>query len=176
MPGPQIRRWLPKPDSLRRYRSLRWLGPLLDRRSLWHADRRSIATGLAAGTFIGLTIPVAQMLLACVAALVLRANLPAAVLATFISNPLTTPAILVAGYHLGVLVLGVPAPLTDQAMMGLPLADKLRATGEPLATGIALIASAASLASYFAVHASWRLAVYLRLRRKRRSAAARAQT
>jgi uncharacterized protein (DUF2062 family) len=41
------------------------------------------------------------MLLACVAALVLRANLPAAVLATFVSNPLTTPAILLAGYHLG---------------------------------------------------------------------------
>lgn len=173
MPGPLIRRWLPKPEVLRQYRALRWMGPLLDRPWLWHADRRSIATGLAAGLFLGLSVPVGQVVLACIAAFVLRGNLPAAVLATFVSNPLTTPAILVAAYHLGVAMLGITAPLSDAALQSLSLVDKLRATGEPLAIGLTLIASAASLGCYFAVHASWRLAVYLRLRRQRRNAALR---
>ncbi len=103
---PLLRRWLPDPDKLRAHRGLRWMGPLLDRAWLWRANRHGIAAGLASGLFLGLLVPVGQTVFACVAALLLRANLPAAVLATFVSNPLTTPAILLAGYHLGMAVLG----------------------------------------------------------------------
>ena len=41
-----VRRWLPDPASLRTYRALRWMGPLLDRPWLWHINRSAIAKGL----------------------------------------------------------------------------------------------------------------------------------
>ncbi|MCJ7837761.1 MAG: DUF2062 domain-containing protein [Burkholderiales bacterium] len=77
------------------------MGPLLDRPWLWHLNRNAIAKGLAIGMFFGMLVPIGQALVAGVAAIGLRANLPAAVLATFVSNPLTTPAILLAAYHAG---------------------------------------------------------------------------
>ena len=171
--GPLFRRWLPNPESLRRHRSLRWLGPLLDRAWLWRVDRHGIASGLAAGLFLGLLIPVGQTLFACLAALLLRANLPAAVFATFISNPLTTPAILLAGYHLGVVVLDLPTQLTDNALAGLSLMDKLSAMREPLLAGLAILASSAALVGYIGVTVAWRMPAWLRLMRQRRRKAGR---
>ena len=170
---PLLRRWLPDPDKLRAHRGLRWMGPLLDRAWLWRANRHGIAAGLASGLFLGLLVPVGQTVFACAAALLLRANLPAAVLATFVSNPLTTPAILLAGYHLGMAVLGTPAPLADVALSDLPPMERLTAMGEPLLVGLAIMASGAAVLCYVGVVAVWRLPGLARLVRQRRNSARR---
>ncbi len=149
------------------------MGPLLDRAFLWQANRHGIAAGLASGLFLGLLVPVGQVLLACVAALLLRANLPAAVFATFVSNPLTTPAILVAGYHLGLVVLGVPAPLAAGEMTDLPLMERLSAMGEPLLVGLSIMATSGATLCYVGVVAVWRLPGLVRLFRQRRNTARR---
>ncbi len=39
-------RWLPDPESLHRNRWLRWLGPALLHRRLWHYSRRGVAVGV----------------------------------------------------------------------------------------------------------------------------------
>ena len=126
-----LRRWLPDPARLRAGRSLRWFGPLLDRPWLWRVDRRGVAAGLAIGMFFGLLIPLGQALFAGAAAVWLRANLAAAVFATFVSNPLTTPLILVAGYHIGAAALGADhqptATATDASWL-----QRLAGMGEPL--------------------------------------------
>ena len=166
---PLLRRWLPDPDKLRAHRGLRWMGPLLDRAWLWQANRHGVAAGLASGLFLGLLVPIGQVVFACVAALLLRANLPAAVFATFVSNPLTTPAILLAAYHLGMLVLGVPAPLADGVLGELPLTERLAAMGEPLMVGLAIMATAGAVLCYLGVVAVGRLPGLLRLWRQRRN-------
>jgi uncharacterized protein len=170
---PLLRRWLPDPDSLRKHRGLRWMGPLLDRPWLWRANRHGIAAGLAAGLFLGLLVPVGQALCACVAVLLLRANLPAAVFATFVSNPLTTPAIVLAGYHVGVFVLGDAGPVADSALDALPLVDRLMAMGEPLLLGLTIMASTSAVLCYLGVTAVWRLPGLVRLLRQRRRRAPR---
>lgn len=170
---PLLRRWLPDPEKLRAHRGLRWMGPLLDRTFLWQANRHGIATGLAAGLFLGLLVPVGQVVFACVAALVLRANLPAAVFATFVSNPLTTPAILLAGYHLGLLVLGVPLPHANGVLTDLPLIERLTAMGEPLLVGLSIMATSGAVLCYVAVVSVWRLPGLVRLFRQRRNSARR---
>ena len=170
---PLLRRWLPDPDKLRAHRGLRWMGPLLDRGFLWQANRHGIAAGLASGLFLGLLLPVGQVVFACVAALVLRANLPAAVFATFVSNPLTTPAILLAGYHLGMFVLGVPAAHVDGVLTDLPLVERLTAMGEPLLVGLSIMATGGAALCYVAVVSVWRLPGLVRLFRQRRSSARR---
>ena len=149
------------------------MGPLLDRHWLWHVNRHGIAAGLASGLFLGLLVPIGQMVFACVAALVLRANLPAAVFATFVSNPLTTPAILLAAYHLGIAVLGLPAPLADASLTELPLTERLTAMGEPLLVGLSIMATSAALLCYLGVVAVWRLPGLARLFRQRRNSARR---
>lgn len=166
-----LRRRLPHPRTLRESRALRWLGPLLDVPGLWRFDRRGLAIGLAVGTFLGLLLPFAQMLVAGLAAAWLRVNLPAAVLATFVSNPLTTPLILVGAYHVGAAVLGeVPAPASGAPGAG--WLEELAAMGEPLLAGVVIVASAGGALAYAVVQAAWRAASWSRLRRRRRARAA----
>ena len=153
-----LRRWLPDPAALRSHRSLRWMGPLLDRPWLWHVNRSSISRGLAIGMFFGVLVPLGQGFVAGVVAIGLRANLPAAVLATFISNPLTTPAILLAAYHAGLAVLGEPAVLPDLAV-DTGWIEKIVAMGEPLLVGLALFAVAGAVLTYFGVQLAWRIGV-----------------
>jgi uncharacterized protein len=161
-----VRRWLPDPASMRAHRGLRWMGPLLDRPWLWHVNRHAIAKGLAIGMFFGILVPLGQALVAGVVAIGLRANLPAAVLATFVSNPLTTPVIVLAAYHVGSAVLGDATPLH-----GLPVdagwIAKISAMGEPLLLGLALLAVTAATITYFGVHLAWRIGVSLRIAARR---------
>jgi len=80
----------------------------------------------------------------------LLANLRAAVLAPFVSNPLTTPAILLAAYPAGQAVLGEATGLPGLAEAAGWLA-KIGATGEPLLLGLALLAVTAATVTYSSV-------------------------
>ena len=164
-----LRRWLPDPAALRTHRSLRWLGPLLDRPWLWHVNRSSISRGLAIGMFFGVLVPLGQGLVAGVVAIGLRANLPAAVLATFISNPLTTPVILLAAYHAGLAVLGEPTALPDLTE-NIGWIEKIGAMGEPLLVGLALLAIAGAVLTYFGVQIAWRIGVLWKMAARRATA------
>ena len=161
-----LRRWLPDPASLRAHRGLRWMGPLLDRPWLWHVNRSSISRGLAIGMFFGVLVPLGQGFVAGVVAIGLRANLPAAVLATFISNPLTTPAILLAAYHAGLAVLSEPTALPALAE-NTGWIEKIGAMGEPLLVGLALLAIAGAVLTYFGVQLAWRIGVLWRMAARR---------
>lgn len=161
-----VRRWLPDPASLRAHRGLRWMGPLLDRPWLWHVNRNAIAKGLAIGMFFGILVPLGQALVAGVVAIGLRANLPAAVLATFVSNPLTTPAILLAAYYAGSAVLG-EAPTVPGLAQDVGWLAKIGAMGEPLLLGLALLAVAGAIVTYFGVQLAWRIGVSWRIAARR---------
>lgn len=164
-----LRRWLPDAATLRASRWLRWLGPLLERPWLWQVNRRGIALGFAIGLFFGLLIPFGQAILAGAAAVWVRANLAAAVFATFVSNPLTTPLILVGAYHVGAALLEGPgeppgsAPDAGWAVRALDM-------GEPLLVGLVVVASTAAAFGYGAVILLWRISSLARLRRRQRGA------
>lgn len=162
-----LRRWLPTEAELRNNRALRWLGPLLDRPWLWRSDRRSLAVGLAIGVFFGLSIPFAQGLFAGASAVLLRANLPIAVLATFISNPFTTPAILVGAYFTGAYALGEPVMEIWNAVSSGAWLELFADIGEPLLVGLLLISSVSAVFAYAGVHAFCRISVIFRMRRRR---------
>ncbi len=69
---------------------------------LWRPNRNGIAGGLAVGTFIALTPTIGvQMVLATMAAYLLRVNIPTALVACWITNPLTAPVIYLLQYQLG---------------------------------------------------------------------------
>lgn len=174
----RFRRLMPDPHTLRQQRALRWLGPWLQHPRLWHINRRGIAMGVAIGIFFGLLIPVAQILFAVLAALFFRANIPAAVASTLITNPFTFAPVYYAAYHLGAWMLGsasVPVAEVDlkhvaaETATGLALwMERVATVGAPLALGLLTLAVCLSVLTYFAVHWTWRLRI-LRARQQRRA-------
>lgn len=179
----RFRRFMPDPHTLRNHRALRWMGPMLHHPRLWHVNRRGIALGLAIGVFFGLLMPVAQILFAAGGALLLRANIPAAVGSTLVTNPITFAPVYYAAYHLGAWMLGhanVPVAEVDldhvaaRTVTGLALwMDRLTTVGPPLALGLLTLAITLSVVMYFAVHWTWRLRIVRAWQRRRARRAAR---
>lgn len=177
-----IRRRLPDPQTLQSNRWLRWLGPRLVHPRLWHFSRKGVALGVALGVFFGLLIPIAQIPAAVGAAVVLRANVPVAVVSTLVSNPFTYGPLYYGAWRLGCTVLGdtahappaVLAPRTTAAptVAGAPdepapsdgfwrtLATQVQGIGKPLLLGMALMACTSGLLTYFAVRWGWALKVH----------------
>lgn len=163
-------RWRPTPQTLQRHRWLRWLGPSITHPVLWSVNRHAIALGLAIGLFFGLLIPIAQMPLSAAAAVLLRANLPTAVVSTLVTNPVTVAPLYYAAWRLGATVLDEPlaaapavlatgpAPQAEAAPGGSwwsGLWERLRSVGKPLLLGLALMATLTGLAAYVLVSALW---------------------
>ncbi|MBA3909551.1 MAG: DUF2062 domain-containing protein [Rhodobacter sp.] len=74
-----------------------------------------VARGVFAGTLIGfLPLPGLQFLAAWGAARLVRGNVLASLLATFNTNPVTTPFFAVLAMSLGHWILGIEAPLTAE--------------------------------------------------------------
>lgn len=91
----------------------RVLGPALFAGDLWHFGRRSVANGVALGLFVAFTptIPF-HMVLAAVGAVCLRVNLPVALAACWVSNPVTILPMYWAGWKIGHYVLAAVPWLT----------------------------------------------------------------
>lgn len=81
----------------------RFVRPLLTRPHLWRYTRRSVPRGVAAGLLIGMLvlIPGLQIVGAALLCVPVRGNIPLAAGATFLSNPATTPFILIAALWIG---------------------------------------------------------------------------
>src|SRR5690606_31584321 len=99
-------RHLPAAETIRQQRLLQPLARFLDHHALWQFNRRSVAGGLAVGLFFAIAIPAIQIPVAAVFAILFRVNIPVAALATFLSNPFTTPFIIYLAYQIGMVFTG----------------------------------------------------------------------
>ena len=179
-----LQRFIPTREQLLAGRFTRWMAPWLGQRRLWHLSRRGVALGVAIGIFFGLLIPIAQIPVSAAAAIVLRANLPAAMGSTLITNPVTFGPIYYLAYRVGARVLGQPMRnaeaevkrITQEAAAearasgeAKPSAwQRIRALGKPLVVGLALFAVAGGLIAYASVSLGWWL--WVRVKRRRRQA------
>lgn len=178
-PTSRLRRLMPDAQSLQRHRWLQWLGPALQQPGLWHLTRRGMALGMALGVFFGLLVPIAQIPLSAAAAVALRANVPAAVASTLVSNPITFAPLYYGAWRLGSALLDEPSlekPAALTARMA-PRADGegwwsatlrgLRSVGKPLMLGLVILATAVGLITYVTVACVWDLrAAWARRRRE----------
>lgn len=147
----------------------RWLG----HPNLWHWNRHSVARGMALGLFVGIVIPLIQSPAAAALAIPARGNLPSAVVATFVTNPFTTPIIYVTAYKVGMMMLAVDMtnPLVDtgasMALLERVLAWLVSAS-LPTALGLLTFATIAAFIGYFGTHWAWRWRTSRRWHRRRR--------
>jgi len=93
----------PKREELAESRWIRPFGARVLRSDLWRFTRRSVPRGVGVGLLVGifLMIPGLQIIGAALLSVPFRANIPVAAAMTFLSNPATTPFILVASMYVG---------------------------------------------------------------------------
>jgi len=91
-----------------------FFGEQLFHKHLWIHDRRAVAGGLSLGMFISMTptIPL-QMVIAAGGALYFRFNLPIAMAACWVTNPLTLAPIYLTAWKLGRYILEEVALIED---------------------------------------------------------------
>ena len=172
--GAKLHAWaaknLPTRETFERSRLLR---PVIHRvlaPELWRFTRRSVPRGVALGMVTGILCPVAQIPLSALFALPLRANIPAAALTTFITNPFTTPPIWVAAYWLGRQVLRF-----DAAVSGQPIATGASNTwlhwifaeaGPSTIVGLLIITAVMTVSGYALSAFGWRLWIARKWKRR----------
>ncbi|WP_284052826.1 DUF2062 domain-containing protein [Stakelama marina] len=167
-----IRRNLPRREHFERNR---WLRPVAHRvlaPALWRFTRRSVPRGVALGVVTGILAPVAQIPLSAVLALPFRANIPAAALTTFITNPFTTPAIWVGAYWTGKWMLDF-----DRAVPAGRIASKVAENtgwlhwliadaGPATAIGLITLSIGGAILGYAASSVGWRLWIARKWKRR----------
>jgi uncharacterized protein (DUF2062 family) len=149
-----------------RRRMRRWLerhprtAHLLERAGSLHVDEFALARGVAVGVFVGLTPTLGvQTLLILGASLTLRANFPAALVASFVNNPLTVAPLYYGMNRLGQRLLdvlpgtgGVPLDLDEE------IAEEIVDEAAALVVGSLAVAVPAAVASA-TIFSSWSGAV-----------------
>lgn len=183
-----MRRWLRNlaPDH-RSIADNRWLAPfrgtLLHPR-LWHLNRHSAAGGVALGLFCGLIPGPLQMISAAFGAVLLRVNLPLALLATLYTNPFTIVPLYLAAFKLGAWVLQVDGSFVAPPEWGTlnwhawmhAVFDWGLTLGRPLAFGLLLLALALAASGYLLMRMAWRWHLLAAWRRRCQIRSARRRT
>lgn len=182
----RLKRLVPSREQLAENRWLRWIGPALFHPRLWHVSRRGVALGVAIGIFFGLLIPIAQIPVSAAVAVAMRANLPAAMASTLVTNPVTFPPVYFAAWKLGSALLGEeargPGPVPPLGGHEAPVVEategrswwatawhNISQVGRALLLGLAIFAVGAGLGTYLLINLFWHLRVRLKRRKRLRA-------
>lgn len=166
-----FKRITPNKATLQKHKLLKPIAHLLGNPRIWHFNRKAIALGVAIGFFFG-SLPIAgQMLLAAIVAVMWRANMPVAVAATWISNPVTMPFFYTANYYFGAWLLRQPSIKVsdiDWTLEGL-----LELGGEilvPLYLGSVVVGLVLFTLAILSIRVMWRVHIvsHLKVRKNRK--------
>lgn len=170
MPRKYFRKFMPDVDKVREVKALSMFGDTLFHPALWHLNRRSAAGGVAVGLFCGLIPGPLQMLGAAIVCVILRVNLPLALVTTFYTNPITIVPLYLIAYEIGGFTLGThgltkPPALPEWEWTNLlasmeAMGRWMMSLGAPLALGLLLLASMLAALGYVTVRGAW--SIYLR--------------
>ena len=152
-----LKKYLAARERFRGDRIHRVLGDRIFDWELWHITQHSTSGGLAVGLFVAFTptIPF-QMLLSALGAIWFRVNLPIALLASWVTNPITAVWVYLYAHRLGKAALGnvlgifVLSDLEDVAAVW-----RIFSHGVSLWTGGVLLGAAAAFVGYAVSKAFW---------------------
>jgi uncharacterized protein (DUF2062 family) len=170
----RLRRHIPSREQVRGNPRLAWLAPWLNEPKFWHWSRRGVAMGVALGVFFGLLIPIAQIPMSVAAAVVMRANIPAAIASTLVTNPVTFGPIYYGSYKLGAWVTGTKRTAGPTALIASAEADentslwaRVSALGKPLLVGLCITAVFMGLLTYGVISLMWRWRIVAKRRSRK---------
>src|SRR5262245_18586014 len=179
MPTAKILDWahrnMPTREQMEGNRFIRPFAHRVLRTELWRFTRRSVPRGVALGLLVGIVVPFAPILFAALLSVSVRANVPLAALATFVTNPFTSSLIWVVAYWVGGWLLRVDAATVvapvNRAIEQTDLQqflEWLTHAGIETAFGLVVIAVISAALSYLLSGFVWRLVVGRKWRRRAR--------
>lgn len=128
--------------------------------------RRGIAGAIWVGVFVALLPIPGQTLVALLAALALRVNLPLAAIATWVTNPITIVPIFYWEYSLGAVILQLPPQPFDIELSWNWVTDGFIGIWKPLMLGSFITATLVSSMVYVGISVTWRWMVAYRFKRR----------
>jgi len=167
MPRRFFKKVLPRPRHLRDRWFLRPFDALLHDPALWAIHRRSVVRALAVGLFVSMVPIPGQTALAGVLALLIRVNVPVAVLATLFNNPVTMYPLFYLAYRIGTELLGVPPQPFDMELSIEWLTAGLGRLWQPLLLGCLIMGTAIATVGFSILNLLWRLMLAYRFRNRR---------
>ena len=150
-PAGRYLRHLPRIKHLRGSWLHRKLGERFFAHEMWQPDRPRFAAGCAIGVFFSMMPFPFQMLAAALIAYLIRVNIPVSIASTWVSNPLTTPFILLGQYELGCALMG-RTPVSEP---GVDMLKLLSQAPLPLLIGALITGAVSSLAACFLALKGW---------------------
>ncbi|QJQ96394.1 MULTISPECIES: DUF2062 domain-containing protein [Halomonadaceae] len=163
-----LQRHMPHPDTLKRNRSLRFMGHLISNPSLWVLSRRSVANAFMVGLFSALLPIPFQMVVAAFGAWLLRCNLPLSVGLVWITNPLTMPLIFYGNYRLGSWLMSTPVREAPTEISTRWIAEQMVEILPILVVGSLVSAVVLGLIANLVVRLLWRWQVARNWKRRHR--------
>lgn len=148
---------------------------LLEHPVYWSLNRRSVTRAFALGLFIAFVPLPIHVILSAALALALRLNVPAAIVGTFIANPLTLVPMYWAAYRLGADLLDAPVRKISFALNWEWLTTTLIPIWKPFLLGCLVLGATAAVFGYIALGGIWHLSLVLKYH-KRKDDGARAES
>lgn len=165
---------MPTREQLAESRWIRPFGQRILHSEFWRFTRRSVPRGVAIGLFVGVffLIPGVQIIGSALFSVPFRANIPIAAAMTFLTNPFTTPFLIIASIPVGNLF-GFHADKTAviemysrSAPVGEWLAWLASDAAPALVSGLFIIALASGAIGYFLAILVWRWRTVSKWRRR----------
>ncbi|PKM11199.1 MAG: DUF2062 domain-containing protein [Gammaproteobacteria bacterium HGW-Gammaproteobacteria-3] len=156
MPKKLIKKLMPDSETIRKHKSLQFLGERLHEPNLWHLNRRSVALAFAVGLLIAWVPTPGQMAIAAIIAFYVRANLPISVALVWITNPLTMAPMFYFAYRVGLGILQRPLPGADFKFSMDSVMNGLGDIWQPFLLGCLVLGIVSAVIGYFGISWFWR--------------------
>jgi uncharacterized protein (DUF2062 family) len=167
-----------KPLSRQRHRwKERWfMRPfrvVLEHPVYWSLNRRSVTRAFALGLFVAFVPIPFHLLLGTALALLLRLNVPAAIVGTFLTNPLTMVPLYVAAYWVGCHLLGVTERAVAFELNWHWLTTTLLPIWKPFLLGCLILGTLSATLGYILVGGAWHIGLVLKYHERKTGSAQR---
>lgn len=159
MPRRFFRKFAVKRNAFGRQWYIAPFRPWLQDERLWGIRRRTVVPAFALGVFIAFQPVPGHTLIALAMAILLRVNIPVAVLSCWLSNPITVGGMLYAGYELGRRLLDLEPQRMAFDLSWEWFTHTLLANWQPLVLGCLLLGAICAATAYMALDVLWRYSI-----------------
>lgn len=118
------------------------------------------------GLFIAFMPIPGHMIVAIMAALLLRVNIPVAAMAVWVTNPLTVVPIFYLAYRLGCAMMNIPAQSFPEEFSWNWMTTEFVDVWKPLWFGSMILATSIASAAYILINVFWRMSTAYRYRKR----------
>lgn len=160
------KKFLPDPATLKKHPSLKIFGEKLYQPNLWRLNRLSVIRAITIGLFVCFMPIPGHMIIASFLSIIWSANLPLAILTTWVNNPLTMGPMYYLGYKVGITLLGLPEQHLPTHITVKWLFTEAEFIAEPLVIGSVICGFILATLGNILTRLFWRYRTVLHLRRR----------